>query len=53
MADACKSECSATVDGLNQKFQLKTVEDERTVVEIVGDVSREALGDEIFDKGLR
>jgi len=39
---------SATVDGLNQKFQLKTVEDERTVVEIVGDVSRETLGDEIL-----
>ena len=29
----------ATVDGLNQKFQLKTVEDDRTIVEIVGDVS--------------
>ena len=31
----------ATVDGLNQKFQLKTVEDERTIVEIVGDVSKD------------
>ena len=30
----------ATVDGLNQKFQLKTVEDDRTIVEIVGDVSK-------------
>jgi len=38
----------ATVNSLNQKFQLKTVEDERTVVEIVGDVSREALGDEVL-----
>ncbi len=38
----------ATVNGLNQKFQLKTVEDERTVVEIVGDVSPEALGNEIL-----
>jgi Domain of unknown function(DUF2779) len=38
----------ATVDGLNQKFQLKTVEDERTIVEIVGDVSREGLGEEIL-----
>ncbi|NLE34148.1 MAG: DUF2779 domain-containing protein [Bacteroidales bacterium] len=38
----------ATVNGLNQRFQLKTVEDERTVVEIVGDVSPEALGDEIL-----
>ncbi len=38
----------ATVDGLNQKFLLKTVEDERTIVEIVGDVSREALGEEVL-----
>lgn len=38
----------ATVDGLNQKFQLRSAEDERTIVEIVGDVSREALGDEVL-----
>ncbi|MBN1183849.1 MAG: DUF2779 domain-containing protein [Bacteroidales bacterium] len=38
----------ATIDGLNQKFLLKTVEDERTIVEIVGDVSREALGEEVL-----
>ena len=38
----------ATVDGLNQKFQLKTVEDERTIVEIVGDVSSEGLGNEVL-----
>ena len=38
----------ATVDGLNQKFQLKTVEDERTIVEIVGDVSKLGIGEEIL-----
>ena len=38
----------ATVDGLNQKFQLKTVQDERTVVEIVGDTSNESLGEELL-----
>ena len=38
----------ATVNGLNQKFLLKTVEDERTIVEVVGDVSREALGEEVL-----
>ena len=38
----------ATVDGLNQKFQLKTVEGERTIVEVVGDVSRSALGEEVL-----
>lgn len=38
----------ATVDGLNQKFQLKTVEDERTEVEIIGDVSRAGLGYEVL-----
>jgi len=37
-----------TVAGLNQKFLLKTVEGERTVVEIVGDVSRDGIGDEIL-----
>lgn len=38
----------ATVNGLNQKFQLKTVQDDRTVVEIVGDTSNESLGEEIL-----
>jgi hypothetical protein len=38
----------ATVEGLNQKFQLKTVEDERTIVEIVGDVSKLGIGEEIL-----
>jgi hypothetical protein len=38
----------ATVDGLNQKFQLKTVEDDRTIIEIAGDVSKEGLGEEIL-----
>ena len=38
----------ATVDGLNQKFLLKTVEEDRTVVKIVGDVLRESLGEEVL-----
>lgn len=38
----------ATVDGLNQKFQLKTVDEDRTTVEIVGNVSKAALGEEIL-----
>jgi hypothetical protein len=38
----------ATVNGLNQKFQLKTVDDDRIVVEVVGDVSKESLGKEIL-----
>jgi len=38
----------ATVNGLNQKFQLKTVEDDRIIVEVVGDVSKEGLGKEIL-----
>jgi hypothetical protein len=38
----------ATVDGLNQKFQLKTVEDGRTIVEIVGDVTKVGLGEEVL-----
>lgn len=33
----------STVAGLNQKFLLKTVEGERTVIEIVGDVSKRVL----------
>lgn len=38
----------ATIDGLNQKFLLKTVEGERTIVEIVGDVSPDGLGKEVL-----
>jgi len=37
----------ATVEGLNQKFLLKSVDGERTIVQIVGDVSKESLGNEI------
>jgi len=40
----------ATVEGLNQKFLLKSVDGERTIVQIVGDVSKESLGDEILIK---
>ena len=38
----------ATVNGLNQKFQLVTVADERTIVKIVGDVSRAGLGEDVL-----
>jgi len=38
----------ATVDGLNQRFRLKTVQDDRTIVEFVGDVTKDGLGDEIL-----
>jgi hypothetical protein len=38
----------ATVEGLNQKFLLKSVDGERTIVQIVGDVSKESLGNEIL-----
>ncbi len=38
----------ASVDGLNQKFELKSAEDDRTSVEIVGDVSPGGLGNEIL-----
>ena len=38
----------ASVDGLNQKFELKQAGDDRTSVEIVGDVSPEGLGNEIL-----
>jgi hypothetical protein len=37
-----------TVDGLNQKFQLISTDDDRTIVEIVGDVSKDGLGEEIL-----
>jgi hypothetical protein len=38
----------ATVNGLNQKFQLISTDDDRTIVEIVSDVSKEGLGEEIL-----
>lgn len=38
----------ATVDGLNQKFQLKTVNDGLKEIEVVGEVTKEALGEEIL-----
>ncbi len=40
----------ATVKGLNQKFQLKTVEDDRIAVEIIGDVSKLGIGEEILTR---
>jgi hypothetical protein len=39
---------AATVNDLNQTFQLKTVEDDRIIVEIIGDVSKECLGEEVL-----
>jgi len=38
----------ATVDGLNQKFQLVKTENGRTTVKIAGDVSPQALGNPIL-----
>lgn len=38
----------ATVNGLNQKFQLKKVEGDRTVVEILGDTSEADLGEQVL-----
>ena len=38
----------ATVNGLNQKFQLKRVEYDRTIVEIIGGTTKADLGDEIL-----
>jgi hypothetical protein len=38
----------ATVNGLNQKFQLKKVEEERTYVEVVGGISKADLGKEVL-----
>ncbi len=40
----------ATVDGLNQKFQLRKSDDNRTYVEIIGDVSSNALGKHLLNK---
>ncbi|MBN1131837.1 MAG: DUF2779 domain-containing protein [Bacteroidales bacterium] len=45
MADKNKA---ATVDGLNQKFELIKADDERTYCRTVGDLSPEALGEEIL-----
>jgi hypothetical protein len=38
----------ATVDGLNQKFQLKKIENERTYIEVVGVTSKTDLGEELL-----
>ena len=38
----------ASVDGLNQKFELKSTDDDRTTVEIIGDVSPDGLGREVL-----
>ncbi len=38
----------ATVNGLNQIFQLKKVENERTYVEVVGGISKADLGEEVL-----
>jgi hypothetical protein len=38
----------ATVNGLNQKFQLKKVEDDRTFVEVVGGTTKADLGEEVL-----
>ena len=38
----------ATIDGLNQKFELKSAEDDRTTIEIIGDVTKAGLGEEIL-----
>ena len=39
---------AATVNGLNQKFQLMTNEDGRTYVEIIGGVSKKDLGEPVL-----
>ena len=39
---------AATVNGLNQKFLLKPLENGRTAVVIAGDVSKEVLGKEVL-----
>jgi len=40
----------ATVDGLNQRFQLKKTDNDRNYVEIVGDTSPQALGQQVLSK---
>jgi len=40
----------ATVDGLNQKFQLKKTDKDKTYVEIIGDVSPNALGKQLLSQ---
>lgn len=47
LADKTKQ---ASISGLNQKFQLIKGENDRTSVEIIGDVSTEALGEPILTK---
>ena len=44
---ADQSKC-ASIDGLNQKFLVKRDNDGKPKVEIIGDVSKKALGDEIL-----
>lgn len=39
---------TATVNGLNQKFQLKKVENDRTYVQLIGGTTKEDLGEEIL-----
>ncbi len=39
---------TATVDGLNQKFQLKKVENDRTYVQVIGGTTNEDIGDEML-----
>ena len=38
----------ATVNGLNQIFQLKKVEDDRTIIEVIGSTSKADLGEEVL-----
>jgi hypothetical protein len=45
LADKTKT---ATVDGLNQRFQLVKTKDGRTTVKIAGDVSQQALGNPVL-----
>lgn len=38
----------ATVNGLNQKFQLRKIEEDRTIVELVGGITKVDLGEEVL-----
>jgi hypothetical protein len=38
----------ATVNGLNQKFQLKKLEGDRTIVEVFGGITKSDLGEEVL-----
>ncbi|EAR13746.1 hypothetical protein PI23P_04592 [Polaribacter irgensii 23-P] len=40
----------ATIDGLNQKFQLTKTDDDKTYVKITGDVSPNALGKQLLSQ---